>query len=284
MRSEIPFDSVARDYDAAFTKTAVGRLLRERVWQILVDLGIGGLGYLDANNSNQQTPKSLNQQALELNCGTGEDAVWLAQQGFWVLATDISPVMVALTENKARQNGAIGRIQTQVRSFAEVGNLEGPFDLVFSNFGGINCASPEELRKLSLDLQKLVAPGGYFVAVVMSRFCWWETLYYLLKMKPREAFRRWSRESVQACLDENTTVPTWYYSPDEIRRHFPDFQAKRVLPVGFWLPPSYLNPFFEKRPRLLGLLNFLEKNGAPAWLAPAADHFLICFEKARYRH
>lgn len=284
MRSEIPFDSVARDYDAAFTKTAVGRLLRERVWQILVDLGIGGLGYLDANNSNQQTPKSLNQQALELNCGTGEDAVWLAQQGFRVLATDISPVMVALTENKARQNGAIGRIQTQVRSFAEVGNLEGPFDLVFSNFGGINCASPEELRKLSLDLQKLVAPGGYFVAVVMSRFCWWETQYYLLKMKPREAFRRRSRESVQACLDENTTVPTWYYSPDEIRRHFPDFQAKRVLPVGFWLPPSYLNPFFEKRPRLLGLLNFLEKNGAPAWLAPASDHFLICFEKARYRH
>lgn len=276
MRSETPFDAVARDYDAAFTGTAVGRLLRERVWQILADLGIGGFGYLDANNSNQQ--------ALELNCGTGEDAVWLAKKGYNVLATDISPAMVALTENKARQNGATGRIQTQMCSFAEVGNLEGPFDLVFSNFGGLNCASPEELRKLSLDLQKLTNPGGLFVAVVMSRFCWQETLYFLLKRKLSEAFRRLSRKPVNARLDEKTAVPTWYYSPDEIRRYFPDFQAKRVLPVGFWLPPSYLNPFFEKRPRLLGLLNFLEKNGAPAWFAPAADHFLICFEKARYKH
>ncbi|MBV6443441.1 MAG: class I SAM-dependent methyltransferase [Haliscomenobacteraceae bacterium CHB4] len=269
------FDTVARDYDKSFTGTAVGRLLRERVWALLTRTG----GF----SRRESTAKAAG-TALELNCGTGEDAVWLAKQGYNVLATDISPEMVALTAEKARQAGVGERIRTQTCSFAEVGKLEGPFDLVFSNFGGLNCVPPEELKKLSLDLQKLVAPGGLFVAVAMSRFCWWETLYFLLKIKPREAFRRWSRKPVQARLDEKTTVPTWYYSPVEIRRHFPDFQVKRVLPVGFWLPPSYLNPFFEKRPRLLGLLNFLEKNGAPAWLAPASDHFLICFEKARYRH
>lgn len=280
------FDAIANEYDKSFTDTAVGRLMRERVWQILGDLGIWGFGDLKISLSNNQITKSTNQQVLELNCGTGEDAIWLARQGWQVLATDVSPEMVKTAREKVIQlseswqllesSGIRERLQFHVCSFAEIGRFaEQKFDLVFSDFGGLNCVSPEELKKLSLDLQKLIAPGGQFVAVVMSRFCWQETLYFLLKGKPREAFRRLSRKPVNAHLDEKTTVPTWYFSPNEIRRYFPDFQVKRVCPVGFWLPPSYLNPFFEKRPRLLGFLNFLEKNFALAWSAPAADHFLI---------
>jgi len=225
-------------------------------------------------------------KVLEINSGTGEDAIWLARQGWQVLATDVSPEMIEIARNKSaaqlsESSAAEEHLQFQVCSFSVIGRFEGQkFDLVFSNFGGLNCASPEELKSLSLDLQKLIAPGGQFVAVVMSRFCWQETLYFLLKGKPREAFRRWSRKPVDARLDGKMTVPTWYYSPNEIRRYFLDFQVKRVLPVGFWLPPSYLNPFFEKHPRLLQLLNFLEKKFAPTWLAPAADHFFICLKKS----
>jgi SAM-dependent methyltransferase len=233
---------------------------------------------------------------LELNCGTGEDAIWLARQGWQVLATDVSPEMTEATRQKAKAAGWENQVEVQVCSFAEIGRFSSQqFNLVFSNFGGLNCASPEDLKKLSLDLQKLIAPGGHFAAVVMSRFCWQETLYFLLKLNPRKAFRRLSREPVNARLDEKTTLPTWYYSPSEFRRLFctTDFPARRAereerrtwksgvqRPVGFWLPPSYLNPFFEKRPRLLGFLNFLEKNCTPAWFASAADHFLICLEKS----
>ncbi len=289
------FDTIANDYDKSFSDTTLGRLLREWVWQILGDLGIWGFGDLEAISSNNQITKSTNHQALELNCGTGEDALWLARQGWQVLATDVSPEMVEVARAKAAtqlsESSAAARLQFQACSFSEISRFEGQkFDLVFSNFGGLNCASPEELKKLSVDLQKLIAPGGQFVAVVMSRFCWQETLYFLLKGKPREAFRRLSRKPVNARLDEKTTVPTWYFSPREFRRLFctTDFPVRRgwrtgksaLRPVGFWLPPSYLNPFFEKRPRLLGFLNFLEKNFAPAWLAPASDHFLICLENS----
>lgn len=257
--------------------------MRERVRQIFGDL--------DAILPNPQNPRPPNRRALELNCGTGEDAVWLAKQGWQVLATDISPEMVAVARAKvaaqlskswqlSESSATKERIQFQTCSFSEISRFAGTqFDLIFSNFGGLNCASPGELKKLSLDLQKLITPGGTFVAVVMSRFCWWETLYFLLKMKPREAFRRLNREPVNARLDEKTTVSTWYYSPKEFQRLFPDFQVKQVYPTGFWLPPSYLNPFFEKHPRLLSFLNFLEKKCAPAWLAPAADHFFICLKK-----
>ncbi|GAB4489878.1 MAG: class I SAM-dependent methyltransferase [Saprospiraceae bacterium] len=292
------FDTIASEYDKSFTHTALGRLLRERVWQILGDLEIRRFEDLKMNFQNNQITKSTNHQALELNCGTGEDALWLARQGWQVLATDVSPEMVEVARAKAaiqlseswklsESSSGERHLQFQVCSFAEIGRFEGQqFDLVFSNFGGLNCASPEDLKKLSLDLQKLIAPGGQFVAVVMSRFCWQETLYFLLKGKPREAFRRLSRKPVNARLDEPTTVPTWYFSPNEFQSLFQTKDQKpktkgRVWPVGFWLPPSYLNPFFEKYPRLLGFLNFLEKNFAPTWLASAADHFLICFEKAK---
>lgn len=287
------FDTIASDYDKSFTHTALGRLLRERVWQILGDLMIRGFGDSERDIANLQISKSPNPQILELNCGTGEDAIWLARQGWRVLATDVSPEMVEMARMKAaaqlsenwklsESSGIEKHLQFQVCSFSEIGRFEGQkFDLVFSNFGGLNCASPEELKKLSVDLQKLIAPGGHFVAVVMSRFCWQETLYFLLKGKLREAFRRQNWKPVNARLDGKTTVPTWYYSPREFQNLFQtkDQRLKtkcRIHPVGFWLPPSYLNPFFEKHPRLLGFLNFLEKNFAPAWLAPAADHFLIC--------
>ena len=262
---EAPFDAVAHDYDAAFTGTALWRRMRERVWDLLQE-----------SPSRNRLPSTV----LELNCGTGEDAVWLARQGAQVLATDAAPAMIGRTREKARLAGLENRIKTRVCSFAGIGGIEGRFDLVFSNFGGFNCISPQELREFGRVLPEKLNPGGCFVAVVMSRFCWWETLYFLLKMKPRDAFRRFNREPVAARLNANTTVPTWYYSPAAFRRLLaPAGFSVRVCPAGFWLPPSYFHPVFEKHPRWLRLLNFLEQNCTPAWLAPFADHFFIQLKK-----
>lgn len=112
----------------------------------------------------------------------------------------------------------------------------------------------------------------------MSRFCWWESFYFLLKGQVGKAFRRFGKKALAAPLDASTAVETWYYSPAEFRRHFPGWQATGIRPVGFWLPPSYLNPFFEKHPRFLRALNYLENHFTPAWLSPMADHFIICLK------
>ncbi len=210
-RSSIPaFDAVASSYDATFSGTAVGRLLRARVRALL----------------GRQTAEICQTTVLELNCGTGEDALWLAQQGWQVLATDISPEMVAVTNTKAIMAGLGGSVRAEVCAIEEIlrlhptpgpspeGRGAAPFDaidaetppplgvgVIFSNFGGLNCLSPESLQKLSIDLQLLMPSGCIFVAVVMGRFCWWETLYFLLKGKPREAFRRLGKGPDNARLD-----------------------------------------------------------------------------------
>lgn len=256
-----PFSAVAQAYDAVFTDTAVGRLQRQIVWGFLEKIAAG--------------PSS---HVLEINCGTGEDAVWLAQRGCRVLATDAAAGMVAAARQKALLAGA--QIETRVCAFADLARLpERNFDLILSNFGGLNCLPPEELVALGPVLAQKLRPGGRVVLVVMGRFCAWETLYFLLKGHWREAFRRARRGPLDARLDARTTVATWYYSPREMASLLGC--AKRrgaVQAVGFWLPPSYLNPFFAKRPRLLRALSFLEKKCRGRLWAWGADHFLLAGE------
>ena len=278
--SAAPFDAVAADYDRQFSETRTGRRQREAVWRLAAP-------FLPKNGA-----------VLELNCGTGEDAVWLAGQGCRVLATDISEKMVAVATEKIRRAGLETQVQFQISSIENLkenlpqtnpqsvipvrpaGGRNPQFDLVFSNFGGFNCLSPENLAKTDASLASLLSENGRFLAVVMGRFCIWESLYFLMKGRWKTAFRRRRRSPVAARLDDSTSVPTFYFSPDKFARFFPSFDVEMVRPVGVFLPPSYLDPFFFQRKSWLPRLDFLEKKlGHHPFLAGLADHFLIVLKK-----
>src|ERR1700691_417338 len=70
------FDAMAGTYDSQFTASRIGTMMRRAVW---------------ARCAARFAPGS---RILEMNCGTGEDALWLAQRGVEVLATDVSPAML----------------------------------------------------------------------------------------------------------------------------------------------------------------------------------------------
>ncbi len=91
-----PFDGAAATYDATFTSTRLGRWLRDAVHVRLAALFPAG------------------SRVLELGCGTGEDAVWLAQRGVRVVATDASPLMVQVALQKAARAGVAGDVSTHV--------------------------------------------------------------------------------------------------------------------------------------------------------------------------
>lgn len=82
-----PFDAVAAEYDAEFTQRRLGRWLRGMVWKRL------GAAFQPG------------QHVLELGCGTGQDAVWLARRGVRVTATDASAAMLDITRRKADAAG-----------------------------------------------------------------------------------------------------------------------------------------------------------------------------------
>src|SRR5947209_8671417 len=69
-------------------------------------------------------------RALELGCGTGASAVWLAQQGFDVTAVDLSPVALERARRRADSaRAAVRFVEADVLRPPE--GLAGPFDFFF---------------------------------------------------------------------------------------------------------------------------------------------------------
>lgn len=254
------FDHIVQGYDESFTNTSVGRIQRNLVYRQLKKL------ITDF--------KGLN--VLEINCGTGEDASWMADQGANVLATDISPEMVAETQRKCGE-----KVRAEVADMQKVSQLVGEekFDLIFSNFGGVNCLSHADLEKALNDLSKSLSSGGKLILVVMSRFCWNETAYFMVKGKWSEAFRRRKRSGVGANV-EGKEVWTWYFSPRDIRKMLKGLRYKKKALVGFYTPPSYLDSYFKDRPKSLKRIEMLDRKlQSVSFLAGSSDHYLICFQK-----
>ena len=166
MPEQSPFDILAETYDADFTRSQIGKLQRKRVRQLLTKI----------LKSHKQSLK-----ILEINCGTGEDALWLAEMGHTVVATDASSAMIKKAQQKLAASGFIIEQITFLQcSFSELSLVlkQEKFDVVFSNFGGINCINKNEILQLSNDLSNLLNDKGIVFLTVMSRYCFWETLYY----------------------------------------------------------------------------------------------------------
>lgn len=255
------FDAVAAGYDDDFTRSPTGRLQRARVHAYVAE----------------HVPQGAD--ALELGCGTGEDALFLAGRGLRVLATDASLEMLAVARAKAAAQGAQVRfLELDLREL-EAWDTSERFDLLFSNFGALNCLAPDELADVGRAAARLLRPGGHAVLVVMPRVCLWELAYFGARLRLPSALRRLAGGPVAAALGA-TRVPTWYHSPGALRRAFgAEFRHVGQLPVGLCLPPSYLDRVFTRRQRLLAGLDRLERAAGIGVLAGLADHCLVHLQR-----
>lgn len=195
-------------------------------------------------------------RVLELNAGTGADAVYFAKRGHSVLATDIAPGMLAAIREKTSALGLADRLKTADVSFTELDRLEdGPFDHIFSNMGGLNCTP--ELSAVARHLPALLAKRGRVTWVIMPRICPWEWTA-LIKGDRKTATRRLRRDGIGANV-EGVTVPTWYFSAGEAAAAFgPEFKRIQLENLSFLTPPADHKAFAIRRPRLYSLLAALD--------------------------
>ncbi len=265
---QTPFDKIAPAYDELFTNTAIGKMQRNIICK-----------YLDESLSTNQ---QLN--ILELNCGTGEDAVYFAKKGFSVVATDVSDEMLKITEDKINNFSLSNYITINKIDLTNPSdfNFGQKFDLVFSNFGGLNCVDKKSLNNLRTVISKLLNEKGRIIFVIMPKFSLWESFYFLMKIKIDKVFRRASTKPLNVNLNGGN-VQTFYYSPKEIANIFSNkFKVMNIKPVGFFIPPSFLNNFFLKKKKTLRMLDTFEKPVSKiSFLAKFSDHFLIDMELKR---
>jgi ubiquinone/menaquinone biosynthesis C-methylase UbiE len=217
---------------------------------------------------------------LELNAGTGEDAVYFAGQGHKVHATDLSYGMLDKLAIKISEKKMTGKISYEECSYTKLNDLseKGPYDHIFSNFAGLNCT--DELDKVLQSLSPLVKPGGTITLVVLPKFCLWEFLL-AFKGKFRTAFRRFSGKKGTDSHIEGEYFTCWYYHPSYITSCMQnDFDLLQLEGLCTFVPPSYMMHFAEKYPRIFRSLCKLEKKwGASRPWRSIGDYYMISFRR-----
>lgn len=265
-----PFDAVAGEYDASFTSRPLGRWYRRMVWHHL---------------ERAFTP---GQHVLELGCGTGEDAVWLAGRGVSVTATDASTAMLDVTRRKVADAGVVdlvnvARLDLTALDAEAIGSganrvLERQYDGAFASFGPLNCVP--DRRVLAGALARLVRPGGRLVLVVMGPVCPWEIVWHLGRGRVRTAVRRF-RAGAPARVGDGESLRVWYPSCGRLQDELaPAFRTLEVAGLGLLLPTSEMSRLVERAPRLFRAIARLDRQFARTlpwrWLN---DHYLIVLER-----
>lgn len=261
MQAAAAFTAQAADFDDLYGTDEIIRYKRSRV--------------------REQVLRFLPPQSriLELNSGTGEDAIYFARLGHQVHATDISRGMQERLAEKV-SNAGLRSISLELCSFTSLGNLQdkGPYDYIFSNFAGLNCTS--ELDKVLASFDSLLKPGGVVTLVLLPKFCLWEFLL-LFKGKFATATRRFFSKNGRSARVNGLPFTCWYYAPSfvtrSIRGRFHSLSLEGLCTI---VPPSYIEGFGEKYPRLFKTLKRLENLFKAQWpWRSIGDYYIISFKK-----
>lgn len=259
----VAFDNLAASYDTVFTHSSVGRAQRTAVWECARDIFM---------------PHS---RLLELNCGTGEDAIYFAQQDFDVTSCDISPAMISQARQKALMTCIEHRIRFHVHASENIGELpeQYPFAGAFSNFSGLNCV--RDLDGLALSLAPMLLPGSPLLFCFSTRYCFWEIIWYLLRADISRCSRRWKGHHKTALGD--TALSIYYPTCKEIACSFArHFQLIAVYGIGITVPPSYVEPWIAKHPHLLQTLQRIDSTICRLPIVnKLGDHMLLHLERSR---
>lgn len=215
---------------------------------------------------------------LELNAGTGIDALRFVRHGHRVHAIDVAAGMVAQIQKKRQQENISSQLTCQQLSyeFIDQTRTDNKFDFVFSNFGGLNCTP--DLSVVVSKLKHLLNPGAFVTWVIMPKISPWEIASIL--HANRSAFRRFKNNGAIAHV-EGEYFPTWYHSLSSLKRSLkPGFRLITSESLGLISPPPHRNDLALRHPALYHWLRRTDarlRNMFPfcRW----GDHYIATFQR-----
>lgn len=262
VESAAAFDCIAAQYDAVFTYSAIGAAQRQLVHHAL------------------RPHFAQGSRVLDMNCGTGEDALHFGTESIEVVACDASRGMIDVCRRKLAGAGSALPITFLVCANEQLDRLRplAPFEGALSNFGGLNCTA--DLAAMRNLLAPLLVPGGTFFVCLMGRVYAWEIAWYLLAGRWKKAFRRMRSKGAQASIGGHI-VRVYYPSVRQVADAFaPSFRLDAWRGIGVALPPSWLEPFFQERPRMIRLMKWIDGHvGTWPLVRGCADHVLLHFKR-----
>jgi SAM-dependent methyltransferase len=210
------YDAIASTYDDA---VAGDEWVRRRLWEHYLRAFQPGFAILD------------------VSCGTGIDAIFLADHQMKVTGIDLSDGMLAQARRKVAVRGLASSIDLRILDVRHLVTLPAAsFDGAVSAFGGLNTVP--DLATFASDLARVLRPRGHFVAHIVNRFSVWECLGYLGHGKLAQA---WALPGRQARTFEigGQSIAHSTYGPRETYERFfaPHFRLRRLCGQGILRPP-----------------------------------------------
>ncbi len=254
------FSRVAPSYDDDFGPSGQVPELRRRVLEVL----------------RKHAPPGT--RVLEIGAGTGEDAKTLQGLGYSVVASDVSPGMLEQASRKL--SGTPVQLLALSAEMIPETFPPGSFDVLFSNFGPLNCVA--DFQGLLPKLSRVVAPGGIMVVCLMGRYSLWEITSAITRLRFRGALRRVSRGAVLARVGEGV-VPVWYHSLSAVRAACKGWgEVVDVVGLNVVSPPPGSRTFPRRFPRVTSLLDRLDHRvGRFPLMSTLGDHLVVVIRRTQ---
>jgi SAM-dependent methyltransferase len=177
------------------------------------------------------------ERLLDVGCGTGTDALFLARLGVHVVAIDNSTQMLARCRSKVDAAAVSDLVEPRLLPIQDLASLFGnQFDGLISAFAGLSTLP--DLAQFAETAASLIRPNGRLVLHLLNRFSMWEWLGYV-SHADWSAARRVGRLTTREFTIGGRAVRHSVYFPREAYRRFfkSRFALRDAYALGSLRPP-----------------------------------------------
>lgn len=161
------YDAIAREYDRQIEDD---EWMRRILWHRYMEIFRPG------------------RHVLDVGCGTGADAVFLARHGVRVTGIDISSAMLEEARSRAALAGLSDMVQVILADIEDLSSFqEGMFDGIISAFAALNTLP--SLSHFAADSARLLVPHGRMILHLLNRSSIWEWVGLATRGRWAEAFQ-----------------------------------------------------------------------------------------------
>ncbi len=180
------------------------------------------------------------QVVLDVGCGTGIDALFLAHRGIRVVGIDASVAMVARARAKLANDRLEDRVDLRVMDISEIGALGAGFDGIISAFASLS--SVADLDRFAADAALLLRPRGTMFLHLLNRSSLWEWLGLVRHGRWPAARRVWRNRERDFVIGSRSVPHYLYHAREAYARFFrARFRLGRAYGLGILRPPHTLH-------------------------------------------
>lgn len=161
---------------------------------------------------------------LDLGCGLGRHAIFFAQNGFNVSASDLSQEAVDYLSNWAEKEAL--KIKVEKANMIELPYPDQSLDAIFA-IHVISHTDTEGIHKALSEIKRVLRPGGeiYFSLCAKESFRWREQRWLIID------------ENTIQCVDEGPELNIPHFHADKafLRNALSGFELRQIKLVNAWI-------------------------------------------------